>query len=181
MEEAKLIVPPQICDQEVPNFIVIFIFFGCTSNQGSGIFNVNAEVTAIGHTMLSVKYYIGDTVIFDDIPMKTNTGILQMIKDSGNKTVPLKIVIEFTESDENNRSESSFKYYYGANFLSDSLSHNLESILLIAKENQDIFSWIYRDGNLIKEMKKAPEPAEMESTKLEPIDKLPRKEKAEKL
>jgi hypothetical protein len=160
-------------------FILTVFLFSCTIDQGEGIFNVEAEVTNIGHTTLSVKYYIGKTVVFDDIPMKKNTGILQMIKDSGDKIIPLKIVIEFKDSEDEQHNESSFKYYYGANFLSESQSHDLESIVLIAKENQEIFSWDVRDGELVKEDKKEELPT-MESSETS-IDQPVRKEKSEKL
>jgi hypothetical protein len=161
-------------------FVGILLWtFGCTIDQGEGVFNVKAEITNIGHTILSVKYYIGETVVFDDIPMQKNTGILQMIKDSGEKVIPLKISIEFLKSNDDNSNSSSFKYYYGANFLSESQSHDLDAIILIAKENKDIFSWKMRDGSTTNDSKK--EPTKIESSE-KIIEQLPmRKETSKKL
>ncbi len=130
--------------------IILYIFVGilfwtlggCTINQGEGMFNVEAEITQIGNTILSVKYNIGRTIMFDDITMKDNPGILSIIRQDHKHTIPLGILIEFHESEESNHNEASIKYYYGANFLSESKSFDLTAILRVAKSNPEIFSWV---------------------------------------
>ena len=142
-------------------FVGILIWtLGCTIDKGKGTFYVDAEVTSIGNTMISVKYKIGDTIVFDDIVMKDNMGILAMIKDTNPKTIPLKIYIEFFTSDEPKK-EGFLKYYYGANLLSESRSFEVDALVLVAKENIDIFSWEYRDSDVVKEdaKQKSLEPA----------------------
>jgi len=137
--------------------IIVSIFFGivlwtlgCTIDQGKGTFYVDAEITGIGHTILSVKYKIGNTLVFDDVVMKDNMGILAMIKEENPKVIPLKINIEFT-TDSEGTEDGFLKYYYGANLLSESRSFDIDSLILVAKENKDMFSWTYRDSKAMSE------------------------------
>ena len=160
-------------------FIGIWLLtFGCAKDQASGVFYVDAQILNMGITTLSVKYYIGDTVMFDDIQMDSNIGIFQMIKDSGETTVPLKIVINFQDNEDDSYDESSLQYYYGANFLSESKSHTLESLVLLAKENEYIFDWDYKDGAVIKKDKKK---AELTEPSTSSDSKTIKEEKSEKL
>jgi len=141
------------------------LIVGCTIDQGKGTFYVDAEITTIGHTILSIKYKIGKTIVFDDIVMKDSIGILQMIKDSKLKVIPLKIHIEFNTDSEG--TESGFlKYYYGANFLAESKSFDIASLVLVAYENQDLFTWEYRNEEFLNEDKDTREEKETDSSTL---------------
>ena len=158
-------------------FVGILLWtLGCTIDQGEGTFHVDAEITSIGHTMLSVKYKIGETIVFDDIPMKENMGILAMIKGTNNTAIPLRIHIEFNTNTEDD-SEGFLKYYYGANFLSESKSFDVASLVLIADENEDLFTWKYKDEKQITGKKKKKE----EASSISPTIQLKKKEITEKL
>jgi hypothetical protein len=157
-------------------FVGILLWtLGCTIDQGEGTFYVDAEITSIGHTMISVKYKIGETIVFDDIPMKENMGILAMIKGTNNTTIPLRIHIEFATNTEND-AEGFLKYYYGANFLSESKSFDVDALILIADENEDLFTWQFKDEKQISSKKKKKE----ESSSISPTTQ-PKKEITEKL
>lgn len=149
-------------------FILLVSFVvGCTVDKGEGTFTVDAEVTNMGNTIISIKYFIGETVIFDDISMKKSIGLLQMFREKKLKSVPLKIHIEFHTQDDGNNS-SSLKYYYGANLLGESQSFDTDAIILIANANEKMFMWEYKDGHVRNDKKK---PEEKEDTKkMVPID-----------
>jgi|GEM_PF-5207911 len=152
---------------------------GCTQDQGQGVFNVDAEITGVGNTILAVKYKIGETIVFDDITMKDNLGILQMIKNSKANTIPLKISIEFLSTDEPKK-EGFLKYYYGANYLAESRSFDVDSLIMIADENVNLFTWRYKDGDYIDDDEKKDELKE-ETPQLKSTTQAPRKEITEKL
>ncbi len=129
---------------------VACVGYGCMVDQGDGTFEVNAQITQVGNTIMSVKYKIGETWVFDDIIMKNNMGLFGEIKKSHKHTVPLKIHIEFKVTDEP-KEESALKYYYGANLLGQSQSFDTDAILLIAKQNESLFNWTVRDGKSVSE------------------------------
>ena len=155
--------------QIIPPIILIgMLVFSCTLDQGEGVFNVDAEITSIGHTILSVRYKIGNTIVFDDITMKDQIGILQMMKDDDRKIIPLRVQIEFSTS--NDVEDKGFlKYYYGANFLSESKSFDPRSLSLIAKQNVDLFNWTFKDE---KEFTNKKQPSKVKEEKLVPIDEM---------
>ena len=161
----------------LPLFLIAFLF-SCTIDQGEGTFNVDAEVTNIGHTILSVKYKIGNTIVFDDIIMKDQTGILQMIKDDDRKIIPLRVQIEFSTSNDVDDT-GSLKYYFGANFLSESKSFDPRSLALIADQNVDLFNWTFKDEKTFTNKKQPSQASEIKEEKLVPIDEI--QEESDKL
>lgn len=164
----------------VLSLIPLFFIFGCTVDQGEGNFDVDAEITDIGTTIISVKYKIGKTIVYDDITMKENAGILSAIKNEKPKTIPLGVSITFYSTEDGSSEKSSFKYYYGANFLTDSKSFDLDSIIRMAKANPDLFKWTYRDGVDVRNVKKK-ETKEMEESSEPQPGTLDTEEASEKL
>ena len=168
------------------SFILIAFLFGCelcgcTIDKGDGTFNIDAEITQVGNTIMSIKYKIGQTWVFDDLVMKDNMGLFAEIKKQHTDTVPLRIHIEFNTTDEPSE-EGFLKYYYGANLLGESKSFDVASLVLIAKQNQELFNWDYRDEHVVNE-ERDEEEVEMtqKSTTPEKIPVKVKKEKAEKL
>lgn len=159
-------------------FALALAISGCTIDSGSATLDVEAEITNIGNTILSVKYYIGDTVLFDDLIMTKNTGIFEMIKAEKMKTIPLTVHIYVNHSEDTSFNKGTIKYYYGANLLAESQSFDFESILLIAKKHTGYFEWEYLDGKSFGTNKKAPE-IKSEAKKTVPLDQI--KEESSKL
>ena len=127
---------------------LLFLLVSCTQNKFEGEFNIEAEVSTMGNTMVSVKYKLGNSMVYDDLPMKDKNAILSEWKNENMEVIPLKVTITGNNNDAGH-TEGILKYYYRSNFICESKSFDFQSLLMLANDNAEMFLWEYRDGKAI--------------------------------
>ena len=147
-------------------FALLFFFGACTQDQFSGEFNIEAEVTNMGSTVVSIKYQLGVSEIYDDLVMKEKPAILSQWKEQDLKVVPLKVTISASSDSEGNKN-SEVKYYYKSNLVYMSQSFDFDSVRMLASDNFDMFNWEYKDGNTVSKEKKEPAKEKPKSGKVD--------------
>ena len=134
----------------------------------AGEFEVDAEVLNIGKRILSIKYQIGSSELYDDLNMKDNTALMFEWRNRKAKTIPLKVVIE-GGNDDFSGSHFTITYYYKSNLISTSSGFDYASVYMIAKDNGSMFNWEWRDEKKVEEGEVKEESAEDVKKKSSPV------------
>lgn len=126
-------------------FILSLFLLSCTQNKFEGEFPIDAEVIAIERTVVSIKYQLGNSEIYDDLDLEDKNSIRLEWKHKDIKNIQLRVSIYGYESNAPTR-KTLFKYFYGANLIAEHQKFDYETLLSIAKNNETLFTWQYRDG-----------------------------------
>jgi len=115
----------------------------------------------MGATIVSIRYKIGVSEVYDDLTMKEKPAILTEWKHKDLSVIPLKVVMS-GKSDDGGNSNAEIKYFYKSNLVCTSKSFDFDSIRMMATDNGTLFTWEYKDGNLVNNKKEEPEPVKTE-------------------
>jgi len=151
----------------VITFFLSFIL-GCTISQFDGEFPIEAEIIGISGTVVSIKYKIGGSEIYDDLNLEKKNAIRLEWQHKNIKNIELRVSM-YGYSSNSPTKKTMLKYYYGSNLICEHYEFDYDTLESIAKENESSFSWKYKDGvdlSVIKKDKEKQKEKEEQGKKL---------------